>query len=122
MQARLIIANRRHHLRKRQSARKADGERRHQILDVMQTAQLGVSQAQNRLIAINDGAVRKPEISAIGISAESDTARSNFRKYLCSIDDRDILLGLIFENTQLSRPILSDRTITIQVVRSEVEP
>ena len=54
MRARLICTQRRHHLRERQSARHAGGECRHQILDVMQAAQFGIRQPQDRFVVINN--------------------------------------------------------------------
>src|SRR5215470_11678662 len=88
----------------------------------MQPAELRVRQAQDRLIFIKDCGIRYPEIGAIGIGAESNPGWSNCRKGFRSVHDRDILLGLIFENAQLGGSILSDGAITIQVVGSEVEP
>ena len=61
MRSRLIGAERRHHLRKRKPAREADGERRHQVFDVVRAAQLRFRQAQDRLAAIDDRALRQVE-------------------------------------------------------------
>ena len=49
MRLRFVLRQRWHHLRERQSARATDGERRHQVLDVVRSAQLGVRQAQDWL-------------------------------------------------------------------------
>src|SRR5262245_4978837 len=88
----------------------------------MKPRQLCICQAEDRLIFINDCALRQPEISAVGISAESNAAWSNGRKRFCSVNDRYVLLGLVFENAQLSRAIFGDGAITIQMVGSKVEP
>ena len=71
---------------------------------------------------MNNCAVREPEIGAIGVSTECDPARSNLGQRFSGVDDCDILLGLVFENAQLGRAVLSDRMITIEMVGSKVEP
>src|SRR5947207_528797 len=48
--------------------------------------------------------------------------RSNFWQRFSRVDDCDILFGLVFENPQLGRAVVSDRAITIEMVGSEVEP
>ena len=86
-------------------------------------AQLRVSHAEDGLTFINDRPPSDKRKSArLRIGAESNPGWSNCRKRFRGIDDRDILLGLIFENAQLRRAIFRDRAITIEVVGSEVQP
>src|SRR5205814_10070633 len=60
--------------------------------------------------------------STIGIGAKRDRARADIRYFFYGIYDRHIGIGLIFKNAQVCRTILRYRAITIEMVRSEVEP
>ena len=85
MRPRLVGAKRRNHLRKGQAARQTDGERRHQVLDVVRTAQLRFRQAQDRLVAINDRSAFETEIRLIGVGAEGDRPRRDLRQRLAAL-------------------------------------
>ena len=88
----------------------------------MRATQFRIGQAQNGLVLINDRPIGEPEIGLIGISAEADFARSNFRKTFRCVDHCGIFLSLIFENAQLGRAIIGHGAITIEMIGSEVEP
>ena len=82
MRAWLVGAERRNHLLEGQAARQSDGERRHQVLDVVRAAQLRVGHAQDRLVLINDRAALEPEIGVVRVGAEGDDARGDLRQCL----------------------------------------
>src|SRR5437667_3573093 len=88
----------------------------------MQSAELTIRQPQDGFVVINDCAFRDAEIGSIRVSAKGDLARANRGKFFDGVYYCYIRFGLIFENAQLRRAILSHGSVTIEMVRSEIEP
>src|SRR6266496_4945128 len=88
----------------------------------MQAAQFAVCQPQDRFVVIKDRAFRDTEVRLIDISTKRDLARANRGKFFDGVYHCHVGVGLIFENAQLGRAIISHGAITVEMVRSEVEP
>src|SRR6266478_3008601 len=88
----------------------------------MQAAQFVVRQPQDRFVVIKDRAFRDTEVRLIDISTKRDLARTNRGKFFDRIYHCYVGVGLIFENAQLGRAIISHGTITVEMVGSEVQP
>src|SRR6266516_1030302 len=71
---------------------------------------------------VNNRTIRKLEIRLIGVRAKGDLARANRGKFFDSVYDCHVGIGLIFENAQLGRAIISHGAITVEMVGSEVQP
>src|SRR5439155_20445988 len=87
----------------------------------MQSAQFNVRQPHDGFVVINDCAFRDAEVGLICVSTKGDLARANRGKFLDGVYYCQIRFGLIFENAQLRRAILSYRSVTIKMVGSEIE-
>ena len=88
----------------------------------MQAAQFGVRQPQDRFVVIKDRAFRDTEVRLIDISTKRDLAQANRGKFFDGVYHCHVSVGLIFENAQLGRAIISHGAITIEMIGSEVEP
>ena len=122
MRPRLVGRKRREHLLERQPARKTNGQRRHDVFDIMRAAQLRVRHAEDRRVLINDRSAFQAEIRLVRVRAEGNHPRRDFRQYLAGIDHRNVIRRLIFKNAQLRHAIFGDRAIAIEMVRGKIQP
>ena len=108
MRPRFIRTERRLHFRKRKSARHTDSQCGHQILNVVQAAQLDLRQTQDRFVLIDDRASRQTKIRAVSVGAERQRPRRDGRQIFVCVYDRDVIGRLIIEDAQLGRAIFPD--------------
>src|SRR6516164_8219578 len=88
----------------------------------MQAAQFGIRQPQDRLVVIDDCALRDAEVRVIDISTKGDRARPDRWEFFNGVYYCHLSFGLIFENAQLGRAIIRHGAISVEMIGSEVEP
>ena len=106
---------------------RAEGDSRaeggHEIGGVVGTPQIGRLHIEQELFPMKDfGSVSKGQVSSWIGHTEGDWARLERGKLRPMLHDRPILCGLVQEDPQLSIPVFRHRGITVEMVRTEIEP